>query len=53
MLILWRGEEQKNKFFFFFTYDHQGLKMISWGDSYPLVMAYQGQVSIFMYLSPI
>ena len=38
---------------FFFTYDHQGLKMISWGDSYPLVMAYQGQVSIFMYLSPI
>ena len=47
------GGRAKKSVVFFFTYDHQGLKMISWGDSYPLVMAYQGQVSIFMYLSPI
>ena len=46
------GGRAKNPVLFFFTYVHPGLKIIFFVNSYLLVMAYKGLVSIFLYLSP-
>ena len=47
-----KGGRAKKSVLFFFTYVHPGLKVIFFGKSYLLVMAYKGMVSIFLYLSP-
>ena len=46
------GGRAKNPVLFFFTYVHPGLKIFFFVNSYLLVMAYKGLVSIFLYLSP-
>ena len=47
------GGRGKKMVLFFFTYLHQRFNVIFFGGSYPQVMAYQGQVSIFVDVSPI
>ena len=46
------GGRAKKTVLFFFTYVHQGLKVLFLMNFYLLVMAYKGLVSIYGYLLP-